>query len=883
MMPELHNGRSPAGEAAHLVALIESTQDLIWSVDLEFRILTFNRAFAENFLRNWGVAVRAGMTPAEILPPSRAQFWPPLFSRALRDGPFRTEYTLRDERWLEVTLNPIVEEGAAIGISCFGKDITERKLAEAFRGASEARFRTLVERAPTAIGISRSGTIVYVNPRYAEIFHLANARDAVGRPVSSQWDPSCCAAIDKLIRNRVPGSGTAIFDGIALRADGSLFPAHVESTPMPSPDGPADFAFITDLTETRTAEEALRASDARFRLLIEQAPTAIGIGRNGAAIYINRQYVEMFGLPSADYAVGRSFLEQWAPEWRSIIGERSRQRALGLPVPREYDAIAQRLDGSQFPAHLVAGLVDLPDGQASVGFITDITERNAAEQALRSSEARFRSFFELPLVGMLITSTEKGFLAVNDRACEILGYPRQELLQKTWAEITHPDDVAVNVECIERMLGGEIDRFSLEKRYIRKNGQVVWADISVGCVRKPDGAADYICTFMQDISLRKEAELNVGRLNRLFAMSSSINAMIVRETDVQAMFENACQIAVDVGKFRMAWIGVPDGDHRSLSPSASAGFVEGYLDGLRLDLINPSDSSGPTASAYSTGKPCICSDIATDAAFPARLSSAALQRRYRSLAAAPIAVEGHTVGVITLYATETGFFNAEEIGLIEGLASALGFAISTLRVAQARERSQRELRNSLEQTIAVIAETVSQRDPYTAGHERRVADLSIHIARILGLDEERVHGLRLAASIHDLGKIGVPAEILSKPGRLTPIQYALIREHAQLGYDIIKSVPFPWPIADVVREHHERLDGSGYPQGLTGDQIRLESRILAVADVVESMMTHRPYRPAGGIDSALEEIIKGSGSLYDSDAVNACVKLFREEGYRLPD
>jgi HD-GYP domain-containing protein (c-di-GMP phosphodiesterase class II) len=219
---------------------------------------------------------------------------------------------------------------------------------------------------------------------------------------------------------------------------------------------------------------------------------------------------------------------------------------------------------------------------------------------------------------------------------------------------------------------------------------------------------------------------------------------------------------------------------------------------------------------------------------------------------------------------------------MDRVASALGYGISTLRTALAKAQHQEDLRVSLEQTIEVIAETVDQRDPYTAGHQRRVADLCVAIAGKLGLSSERTQGLRLAASIHDLGKIGIPSEILVKPGRLSGNQYNLIKEHAQLGYEIVKRVQFPWPIAQMILQHHERLDGSGYPRGLKADEILLESRILAVADVVEAMSSHRPYRPSRGIDAALDEVMSKSGILYDAEAVKACVNLFRREGYQLP-
>ncbi|MFA6366296.1 MAG: HD domain-containing phosphohydrolase, partial [Candidatus Hydrogenedentales bacterium] len=192
------------------------------------------------------------------------------------------------------------------------------------------------------------------------------------------------------------------------------------------------------------------------------------------------------------------------------------------------------------------------------------------------------------------------------------------------------------------------------------------------------------------------------------------------------------------------------------------------------------------------------------------------------------------------------------------------------------------LRAALGATVNAIAAAVEARDPYTAGHQSRVADLARAIAFQIDLPVDQIEGLRLAAMIHDLGKITVPAEILSKPKKLMEIEFSLIKLHSQTGYDILKNIEFPWPIARIVLEHHERMNGSGYPNGLKGDQILLESRILAVADVVESMASFRPYRPALGIDVALEEIDRNKGILYDGTVADACMRLFREKGYTLP-
>jgi putative nucleotidyltransferase with HDIG domain len=202
---------------------------------------------------------------------------------------------------------------------------------------------------------------------------------------------------------------------------------------------------------------------------------------------------------------------------------------------------------------------------------------------------------------------------------------------------------------------------------------------------------------------------------------------------------------------------------------------------------------------------------------------------------------------------------------------------------QELKESEKNLRASLLDFITAIGATIEMRDPYKAGHQRRVANLATAIARKLQLPEEQIEGLNLACVVHDVGKIRIPAEILSKPGRLSELEFNLIKLHAETGYEILKSIEFPWPIAQTVLQHHERLDGSGYPHGLKTEEILLEARILSVADVVEAMMSHRPYRAGLGIDAALEEITQHSRQLYDPVVVDACLRLFREQGYTLPD
>jgi putative nucleotidyltransferase with HDIG domain len=196
------------------------------------------------------------------------------------------------------------------------------------------------------------------------------------------------------------------------------------------------------------------------------------------------------------------------------------------------------------------------------------------------------------------------------------------------------------------------------------------------------------------------------------------------------------------------------------------------------------------------------------------------------------------------------------------------------------QRSYAKLQNNLDETVHAMSLTAEKRDPYTAGHQKRTTELALALAGEMGLSEHQIKGVQMAGLIHDMGKISIPAEILSKPGKLNEVEIQLVRKHPQAAFEILKKIDFPWPVDLIVLQHHEKMDCSGYPQGLAGEEILLEARILCVADVVESIDSHRPYRPGLGIDKALEEISKNRGILYDQDVVDACLRLFKEKNFQ---
>jgi putative nucleotidyltransferase with HDIG domain len=229
---------------------------------------------------------------------------------------------------------------------------------------------------------------------------------------------------------------------------------------------------------------------------------------------------------------------------------------------------------------------------------------------------------------------------------------------------------------------------------------------------------------------------------------------------------------------------------------------------------------------------------------------------------------------------DKGPFLKEEKDLITIIAQRLGSFIDRKSSVMQLQQSYQKIKRAMYATIETMSKIVEAKDPYTAGHQKRVSQLAASIAKELNLSQDKIEGIRIASLIHDIGKISIPTEILSKPSKLSDIEFNLIKAHSQIGYDILKSIDFSYPIANIILQHHERLDGSGYPNHLKGDEILLEAKILSVADVVEAMSSHRPYRPALGIDAALEEISQNKGILYEPEVVDICLRLFKEKGFK---
>jgi PAS domain S-box-containing protein/putative nucleotidyltransferase with HDIG domain len=491
------------------------------------------------------------------------------------------------------------------------------------------------------------------------------------------------------------------------------------------------------------------------------------------------------------------------------------------------------------PIELLTHVVRDESGQPEYyyAFITDTTERRRAEEALRESEQRLALTLEATNDGMWDWHVPTGAAVFSSRYYTMLGYEPYEFPQtySAWKNLVHPDDiVAAEAEIDAHLAGGH--SYALEFRMRAKTGD--WRRIlSRGKAVERDGSerpTRMLGTHTDVTELRRAEQATAERSHFLEELLEAIPAPVFyKDRDLRYVGCNEA-FAKTLGRSKDQVIG------KTVFDMNPASLGKRYDASDRQLLAHPErPQQNETDVTASDGT--VRSMVTHKAVFSD--------------------VGGNPAGIVGVSLDVTEIRRAEK----ELAAGAV------------------RLRLALRATVAALGATTEMRDPYTAGHQRRVAELSTAIAVELGWDEGRVETLRTAALLHDTGKIVVPAEILSKPGRLSETEMQLVRQHAAASADTVGAIDFEGDVAGMIRQHHERLDGSGYPAGLRGREILPEARVLAVSDVVEAMASHRPYRPSLPIEEALAEIESGAGVLYDSDAVAACARLFREKGLTLSE
>jgi PAS domain S-box-containing protein/putative nucleotidyltransferase with HDIG domain len=595
---------------------------------------------------------------------------------------------------------------------------------------------------------------------------------------------------------------------------------------------PAVLAFLTDITESKRTREELAGLSGVFRIATEGISI---VDLDGTIRDTNEAALKFYGQEDKRNVVGKNILDFITLE------QNQKERALasmqgalesGYVPETEYEIAIP--DGRRLAVAVSGTLIrdDSGNPKAFVALFRDITERKRAEDTLRTSERRYRLLAMNVSDAIWVTDMNMRPTYLSPSYTRLTGYSQEEALARSAAETLTPASLKVATESFARALAaereGEKDLVSnlppLELEMLCKDGTTIWVASTVSFIRDADGRPVEVMGILRDITARKRAD----ELFAALATSSPVGIYIVSDRKFQFVNPQAEK-----------YFGYSQDEILGMDP---------------LQLVIPEDKNRVRGNAVRMLK-----------------GESSTAYEYRIVARS---------GEIR-WVTET-------VSSIQyqGKRATLGNFMDTTDQQEVKERLEEsldKLQRTIEGTVQAIALTVESRDPFTAGHQRRVAQLAGAMAQEMGFSSEGVRVVRIAGLVHDIGKVCIPSEILSKPGQLSKIEFSLIETHCQVGHDILKTVQFPWPIADMVIQHHERIDGSGYPSGLHEDEILMEARILAVADVVEAMTSHRPYRPAPGIDEALEEISRNSGRLYDADAVYACLKLFREKGFAFDD
>jgi len=498
-------------------------------------------------------------------------------------------------------------------------------------------------------------------------------------------------------------------------------------------------------------------------------------------------------------------------------------QAKGLPIivltVTDNDEIALEAVQKGAQDYLVKEQVD---AKTLVHAIRYAIERKRVEETLRETNLFLQNILESSdAISILYTDCEGIILYWNTGAENIFGYTAEEVIGRHKADILYPQDDAETKQSIEEVKSFIVNNkrgTSCEVREVTKDGRALWINLHLTPRFDDHGQVIGILGIGQDITERKHAE---GQLSGQALIFENIQDGIII-TDLE-------------------------GNIISWNPAAERmfGYYQDEVFQKTIELLTTKIIKGTLRDGRWAGEMDFTRKDGTDGVC--------------EITVIPLRDENNSIIAV------------------------FGVAHDITEQKQAEKELQRSydrLRETLIATVNALASTIEMRDPYTAGHQRRVTLLACAIAGEMGLTNDQFDGLRMAGLIHDLGKLSVPAEVLSKPGRINDIEFSIIRFHPQICHDILKTIELPWPVATIVLQHHERLDGSGYPQGLKGNEIMLEARILAVADVVEAMASHRPYRPALGIKYALEEITEHRGTLYDPEVIDACVKLFTEKKFK---
>ena len=757
--------------------------------------------------------------------------------------------------------------------------------------ASASRYRAVAETASDAIiTADGAGTIVGWNPAAERMFGHTEA-EAIGQPLTLMMPHRYCEQhVGGIRRIQAGGERHVIGKSVELHGltkAGREFPLELALSEWETPEGRFFAGIVHDITARKQAELALsRQKDlydvlsqtnkaivhlvdrdelfetvcrivvehGRFRfawigLIDKDDPRLQPVARYGEDTgYIDqlnlsgdaasdaRHGLTGQALLSGACVISNDFLNDPAMvPWRKAARHAGVRASAKFPIRQGGVVIGAINLYAGEPGFFTEDLIATLDEMANdVSFALDNYAREIARrktvEALREGEERYRQMFQANPHPMWVYDAETlAFLAVNDAAVAHYGWSHEQFLAMTIADIRPKEDTPLLLDYLSAGSGKKI-RSNDSMKHCKKDGTLI--DVEVTSHVIDFGGRRARIVSVHDITERKRSD----------------DALRAAEEQFRGLVEQP---------ITGAYI-IQDGMFAYVNPRFAE--ILGY--GSAGELVG----RDPVSVVAEKDRGAVMESIRRqiEGEVPSVAYGFTAQRKDGSML---------DVGVHGAGATYRG--RPAIIGLMQDISEK----------KRAEEQIQRyvvQLENTFMRAVGIATTLSEMRDPYTAGHERRVGEFAAAIGVELGFDARRAEGLRVAGYLHDLGKISVPTEILAKPGKLNPAEFMLVQGHAQASYDILKNVEFPWPVADIALQHHERMDGSGYPQGLNGEAILLEARILAVADVVEAMSSHRPYRPGLGIEKALAEIERGRGTAYDANIADACLRLFRDKGYTIP-
>ncbi len=756
------------------------------------------------------------------------------------------------EIWLGQNTKLIMQDGNVTGFQAIARDITERKRMEKALQESEERFRLLAENARDTIWtMDMNLRYTYMSP-YVKHALDYTPEEYVKIPLNKVMTPASLERCMQILAEELEIEKREKKDLLRSRTvevehihrNGSIVWVEIKMTFIRNAAGQATgiLGYTRDITDRKQAEEAIRASEEKYRSILESIEDGyFEVDLAGNMMFFNPAMCKIANM-SAEQLRGMNNREYTSPDTAkkmfTVFNEIYRTGKPGKV--NEYEIITK--SGFRGNLELSASLIRNREG-IPIGFrgiVRDVTERKMWEETLRRSEEKYRSILENIQEGYFEVDLDGKLTFFNDVLCTLSGYSRDELLG-----MQNMEYLASESTTSLRKVFGEVYRTGqpsgiVDYDVVTKDGKIINAALSASLIKDEKGKPRGFRAVARNVTERKQAEERLRRSEEKFRFLT------------EHMNDNIFTMDMNL---------------RTTYVSPSMKRILGFTPEERMKQ-HITEQVTPASMALIE-----------------RILSEELEREQKGLGdpdrSIKFEVEYYHKDGSTVWMENVISGIRDDQGVLVGIHGVSRDITERKESELALIESFERLRKSLGATVQAMAVTVEARDPYTAGHQRRVADLARAIATELKLSVNQIEGIRMAAAIHDLGKISVPAEILSKPTRLMKIEFELIKTHAQSGYDILKDIDFPWPIARIILEHHEHTNGSGYPKGLRGEETLLESKILTVADVVEAIASHRPYRPSLGIDKALEEIEQNRGVLYDPEIADACLRVFREKGYQL--